>query len=240
MAKNQDLELFKDGKRVDGRGPEDFRPISMEVGVLKRADGSAMVEVGNTRALSAVFGPKELHPQHRQNPEKAVLDVRYNMAPFAVEDRKRPGPSRRSKEIGLVGKRALEPVVNLEEFPNTVIDVQIEILEANASTRVTGLTAASLALADAGIPMKGMVAACAVGKLEDTMVLDVAGKEDASGKADIPVAMITPGDKITLLQFDGDITRDDLETGLKLAKQGCKILHEKQKETLKQKYGRGD
>lgn len=240
MAKDQDLELFKDGKRIDGRGPEEFRPISMDVGVLKRADGSATVELGDTRALSAVFGPKELHPKHRQNPEKAVLDARYNMAPFAVEDRKRPGPSRRSKEIGLVGKRSLEPVVRLEKFPNTVIDVQIEILEANASTRVTGLTAASLALANAGIPMKGMVSACAVGKLEDIMVLDVAGKEDASGKADIPVAMMTPGEKITLLQFDGDIARQDLERGLELAKKGCRILHEKQKETLKQKYGTGE
>lgn len=239
MPQKQKENLLVDGERIDGRKPEEMRDINMEVGLLNRADGSALVELGNTRILAAVYGPQELHPQHLQDPRKAVLRVRYNMAPFAVDDRSRPGPSRRSKEIGLVARRALEPVIELERFPKTGIEVEIEVLEANASTRVTGITAAALALADAGIPMKGIVSSCAVGKLEDKMVLDVAGEEDSYGKADIPVAMINGSEKITLLQMDGDITREDLKDGLKLAKKGCEKLYDLQKKTLKEEYTQG-
>lgn len=239
MPQKQKENLLKDGERIDGRKPEDMREVNMETGLLNRADGSALVELGNTRVLAAVFGPKELHPQHLQKPKKAVMQVRYNLAPFAVEDRKRPGPSRRGKEIGLVARRALEPIVELEKFPKTGIEVYIEVLEANASTRVTGITAASLALADAGIPMKGMVSSCAVGKLEDTMVLDVAGEEDSYGKADIPVAMINGDEEITLLQMDGDISQEDLKKGLELAEKGCKKLYKLQRKSLKEKYQTG-
>lgn len=238
--KVKDDELFEDGERIDGRRPEELRSLNMEVGILKNSDGSALVELGNTRILAAVYGPNELHPKHLQQPKKAVMKVRYNLAPFSVEDRKRPGPSRRGKEIGLVTRNALEPIVKLEEFPKAGIDVYIEVLEADASTRVTGITAASLALADAGIPMEGMVSACAVGKLKDTMVLDVAGDEDAYGKADIPVAFINGDEDITLLQFDGDITKQDLKEGLELAKEGGTQLYEKQKEVLQKRYDLSD
>jgi exosome complex component RRP41 len=235
MPQKEKDDLIVDGERLDGRGPEEMRDIDMEVGVLEKADGSAFVEIGNTRIVAAVFGPKTLHPEHLQEPDKARLEARYNMAPFSVDDRMDPKPSRRDKEISLVTRRALEPAVDLEEYPKASIEVFIEVLEADASTRVTGITAAGLALADAGIKMNGMVNACAVGKLEDTMVLDVAGEEDAYGKADIPVAMINaePED-ITLLQMDGDISADDLDDGLDLAQKGCEILLKKQREALQE------
>lgn len=241
MPQKQKEGLLKDGKRIDGRTPEDMRDINIEVGPLKSPDGSALVEVGNTRIIAAVKGPKELHPRHLQRANRAVLQAKYRMAPFSVDDRMSPKPSRRSREISLVTKRALEPVVKLEKFPKLAINVFVEVLEADASTRVTGITAASLALADAGIPMKGLVQACAVGKLEDTMVLDVAGEEDAYGKADIPVATINGDiDQITLLQMDGDITPEDVKEGLKLAEKGNKKLFEKQKQALREAYEGGD
>ncbi len=240
MAKGLDSNLLKNGKRIDGRDLEEMRPLTMKVGVLKRADGSAFVELGNTRILAAVFGPCKMHPQHRQDPKKAVLSVRYNMAPFSTSERVRPGPSRRSTEIGLVIKKALESIIFLEEFPKTEIQVFIEVLEANASTRVTGLTAASLALADAGIPMKGMVSSCSVGKIQDKLVLDVAGAEDSYGSADFPVATINGGDKVTLLQLDGDLKQTELRKALELAQKGNKILFEHQKEVLKTSYKIGE
>ncbi|MDY6778080.1 MAG: exosome complex exonuclease Rrp41 [Candidatus Nanohaloarchaea archaeon] len=241
MPQKQKEDLIVDGERLDGRGPEEMRDVSMEVGTLESADGSAFVEIGNTRVLAGVEGPTELHPRHLQEPDRAVLQAKYNMAPFSVDDRMSPKPSRRSKEISLVTKRALEPAVRLEEFPETAIKVHVEVLEADASTRVTGITAAGLALADAGIPMKGIVQACAVGKLEDTMVLDVAGEEDAYGKADIPVATINGDiDRVTLLQMDGDITVEDVREGLDLAETGNQKLYEQQKKTLKDRVTVGE
>ncbi|MFB6294308.1 MAG: exosome complex exonuclease Rrp41 [Candidatus Nanohaloarchaea archaeon] len=235
MPQKQKEDLIVDGERMDGRAPDEMRDIDMEIGTLKRADGSAYVEIGNTRVMAAVFGPQELHPEHMRKPDRAVLNARYNMAPFSVDDRMQPAPSRRDKEISLVTEKALEPVVFLEEFPKAEIKVLVEVIEADASTRVTGITAAGLALVDAGIPMRGIVQAAAVGKLEDTMVLDVAGEEDAYGSADIPVAMIDADpDRITLLQMDGDIPPGDMEEALDLAQEGCEQLYDMQKQVVKE------
>lgn len=208
----------------------------MEVGVLDEADGSALVETGNTRVVASVFGPQELHPKHLQESDRAVIKMRYNMAPFSVDDRMRPGPNRRSKEIGLVARRALEPAIELEKFPKAGIDISMEILESDGGTRVTGINAAALALADAGIPMKGLVSATAAGVVEDTAVLDVNGIEDKKGNADIPIAVINGGEEITLLQMDGDIDQEMLDDCLSLARDGCNQLYEQQRQTLVEKY----
>ena len=105
--------------------------------------------------LVAVYGPREAIPRHSQNPLRAIVNAKYNMAAFSVEDRKRPGPDRRSREISKVISEALEKVILTEQFPRAAIDVNIEVLDAEAGTRCAGLTAAGVALADAGIPMDG-------------------------------------------------------------------------------------
>lgn len=233
----EDIQFFdEDGKRVDGREKDELRPTNMEVGVLEEADGSALVETGNTRVVASVFGPQELHPKHLQESDRAVIKMRYNMAPFSVDDRMNPGPNRRAKEIGLVAKRALEPAIELDKFPKAGIDISMEVIESDGGTRVTGINAAALALADAGIPMKGLVSATAAGVVEDTAVLDVNGLEDKKGNADIPIAVINGGEDITLLQMDGDIDQEMLDECLSLARDGCNQLYEQQRETLVQKY----
>lgn len=237
MADKEDIQWFdEDGKRVDGREKDEIRETEMEIGILDEADGSAMVETGNTRVVASVFGPQELHPKHLQESDRAVIKMRYNMAPFSVDDRMRPGPNRRAKEIGLVAKKSLEPAIELENFPKAGIDISMEIIESDGGTRVTGINAAALALADAGIPMKGLVSACAAGVIDDTAVLDVNGKEDKEGNADIPIAVINGGDEITLLQMDGDIDREMLENCLDLARDGCNQLYEQQRKTLVETY----
>ncbi|RLF79611.1 exosome complex exonuclease Rrp41, partial [Thermococci archaeon] len=135
MEKPEGLKLIdENGKRLDGRKKYELRSIKMEVGVLKSADGSAYVEWGKNKILAAVYGPREIHPKHLQKPDRAILRVRYNMAPFSVEERKKPGPDRRSVEISKVIRGALEPAVILELFPRTSIDVFIEVLQADAGT----------------------------------------------------------------------------------------------------------
>jgi exosome complex component RRP41 len=231
------IQLLKNGVRLDGRKLDELRPIKAELGVISSADGSALFELGNTRVIAGVYGPRELHPQHLQDQEKAVLNVRYSMAPFSTKERSRPGPNRRSIEISLVIRKVFESVIFLEEFPKSVIDVYIEVIEANASTRVAGLNAASLALAEAGIPMRGLVAACSAGKIDGKIALDIAGEEDSYGDADIPVAILFPQKEIALLQLDGDVTPKELEEALNLAEKGCEKIFEVQKKVLKSKYG---
>jgi len=229
---NPGIELIKDGKRLDGRAFDEIRNIKIEVGVLKRAIGSAYMEWGKNRVLAAVYGPRELHPKFMRNPTKAVLRCVYNMAPFSVEDRKRPGPDRRSVEISKICSDALSSVVMLERFPNTGIDVYVEILQADAGTRCAGLSAASVALANAGIPMRDIVAACAAGKVDGEIVVDLMKEEDNFGECDLPIAIIPRRDEVVLLQMDGRLTQDEFKKCYRMAINGAKQVYEKQKEAL--------
>lgn len=228
-------KFIEDGIRLDGRKIDELRPINIEVGVLNRADGSCYLEMGGNKIVAAVYGPREVHPRHMQKSTTAIVRYRYNMASFSVEERKRPGPDRRSSEVSKVSRQALEPVVFVEKYPRSAIDIFVEVLQADAGTRAAGINAASVALADAGIPMKCLVSACAVGKVDDTLVLDLNKDEDNYGQADMPVA-ITPDGNITLLQMDGHLTSDEFKTALEMAKKGCADIYELQKAALMAKY----
>ena len=158
------------------------------------------------------------------------------MAPFSVGERKRPGPDRRSTEISKITAEALRPSLLLESFPRSMVDVFIEVIEAEGGTRCAGITAASVALADAGIPMKDMVVGCAAGKVDGKIVLDLSEKEDKEGQADVPVAIMPRTGEVTLLQSDGNLTEDEFNQALTLAIEGCKEISIAQQEALKNRY----
>jgi exosome complex component RRP41 len=224
-------------KRVDGRKFDEMRKMEAKIGIIPRADGSAMFKMGDTIAIVAVYGPRELHPKFLQNPEKGILRCNYDMTSFSVPERKRPGPSRRSTEISLVTEKSLLPVLDLKQFPNAVVDVFVEIIQANSGTRCAGITAASMALAHAGVPMKDLVSAVSVGKVGDKIVIDLNKEEEdyEDGATDIPVAM-TGNNEITLLQLDGEINKDELLKALELAKKGCIEIDKLQRKTLREFY----
>jgi exosome complex component RRP41 len=235
---NKDLgKSSQSNERADGRAFDELRPFKIEAGVLERADGSAYLEIGGNKVMAAVYGPRELFVRRLMQPNKAVLRCRYNMAAFSVDDRKRPGPDRRSVEISKITSEALMPAVFLEKFPRSTIDVFIEILEAEGGTRCAGITAASVALADAGVPMRDLVVACAAGKANGEVVLDLSEAEDKDGEADVPVALMPRTGEITLLQSDGNLTSEEFEKALNLAIGGCMKLSEEQKKAIIKRYG---
>jgi len=224
-------------KRPSGRALNEMRPMSAKVGVVPNADGSAMFAFGNTIAIAAVYGPRQLHPQHMQDPATGILRVNYDLLSFSVADRKKPGPSRRSQEISKMTEWALSPVLDLEDFPNTVIDVQIYIIQADAGTRTAGINAASLALAHAGIPMKNLVCSVAIGKQDKELIVDLDKDEedfeDGEGATDFPLAKIANTDQFTLIQLDGKIQPERVKEVLELANKSCEEIYEVQKEALK-------
>ncbi|MEK6898473.1 MAG: exosome complex exonuclease Rrp41 [Nanoarchaeota archaeon] len=228
-------------KRMSGRKMNEMRPIMAKVGIIPNADGSAMFSFGKTVAIAAVYGPRQLHPQHMQDPATGILRVNYDLLSFSVSDRKRPGPSRRSNEISKMIEWALIPVLNLKDFPNTVIDVQIYIPQADASTRVAGINAASMALAHAGIPMKDLVCSVSVGKLDKELVVDVDKEEEdfkeGEGATDFPLAKVAHGDEFTLLQLDGKIQPELISKALAMASDACDEIYEVQKKALKGSVG---
>jgi len=236
MSQSARKLVDENGIRTDGRKADEMRPMKITVGVLSNADGSAYIEQGKNKILAAVYGPREVHPRHLALPDRALLRCRYHMASFSVEERKSPAPSRRELELSKVIREALEPTVFLEQFPRTSVDLFVEVLQADGGTRCAGVTVASLALADAGIPMRDLVVACASGKIDGHIVLDLNDIEDKEGQADIPVAFMPNLNAITLLQMDGLLTIEEFEKALNLAIEGCKRIYALQKETLKAKY----
>jgi exosome complex component RRP41 len=228
--------LGPDGRRIDGRALDELRPIKITAGSLHQADGSAYVEWGMNKVMAAVYGPREVHPRHLQENNKAIVQCKYNMAAFAVDERKRPGLDRRSQEISKVIAEAFESVIFLEEFPRTSIDVYIEVLQANAGTRCAGIVAASVALADAGIPMVDLLPAVAVGKVGGAIALDLRKEEDNFGEADLPMALVPQSGRLVLIQMEGHMTRDELSRSLDLGVVGCRKIYGLMKDALKSRY----
>ncbi|MBI4983263.1 exosome complex exonuclease Rrp41 [Candidatus Woesearchaeota archaeon] len=226
-------------QRLDGRKFDELRPMEAKAGVIPNADGSAYFRAGNTISYAAVYGPRELFPKHLQNPKKGIIRCYYNMMPFSGSgERIRPGMNRRAQEISLVLTKALNPVIDLSEFPNSVVDIFVELPQTDAGTRCAALCAASIALADAGIPMRDMVSAIAVGQVDGTIVADLIYGEESypAVVSDIPVAVTHNNKEITLLQMDGEISKKDLIKALELAKGVTETIYELQKKALKDKF----
>jgi len=229
-------KLIVNGKRLDGRKLNELRPITIKAGVIPNADGSAYIEQGETKIYCAVYGPREVLPRHLMNPDKAYLNCIYNMASFSTPERARPGPSRRSVEISKIITDALAPAIFLEKYPKTKIDVYIEITNANAGTRCAAICAAAVALADAGIEMKDLVASVASGKVDGQFALDLNEAEDNYGDSDMPLAMMPRTNEITLLQMDGELTKDEIKKFIEMNMKACAEIYELQKKALKEKY----
>jgi len=230
-------KLFReDGKRLDGRDKNELRPIKMEVGVLENADGSAYLEWGNNKIFCAVYGPREVHPHHLAKPDRGILRVFYRMATFSVFERKRPAPGRREKEVSMVIGDCLRPVLFLELYPGTSFEVFINVLDADGGTRCACTTVAALALADAGIPMRSLVTAVAIGKIDGELITDLSGIEDKAGEADLPCAMTWFNEELSLLQFDGNMDLEEFSQSLVLAKEAISKIYEIQLDALKKKY----
>jgi exosome complex component RRP41 len=229
--------MDENGIREDGRKADEMRHVEIECGVVPVADGSAYIKWGKNEAIAAVYGPMEAHPRKIQRQDRAILDVRYNMAPFSTTDRIRPGFNRRSREISKVTRDALESVVDLELYPRSKIRVEIEIICAEAGTRCCGITAASVALADAGIPMSDMVVSVAAGKCNGIVLMDLNKPEDNYGEADLPMGILPMTDELVFLQMDGDLSMEEFQLAWDYNIKAAHDVHQIMVEALQNRYG---
>ena len=226
--------VLEEGKRADGRGPRDLRPIWIEVDVLPRAHGSAVFTRGETQVLGTVTlgtGRDEQILDDLGIDETDPFLVHYNFPPFSTGEVKRlRGVSRREVGHGNLAKRALRAVLPSQEaFPYT-IRVVGDVLESNGSSSMATVCAGSLALMDAGVPVKAPVAGVAMGLVwenEKAVILtDILGLEDALGDMDFKVAGTRQG--VTALQMDnkvGGLPREVLKEALLQAREArLKIL----------------
>ncbi len=236
-SSTSEVRLVIDGKRLDGRSPDDLREVRIETGILHEADGSSYIEWGGNKILCGVYGPRECIPRFEASPYKALVKCRYMMSPFAsLEEHSRSGPSRRSTELSKVIREVFENLVIAEKFPNTQIDIYIDVLQAEGGTRTASITAAAVALANAGIPMKDMVSAVAIGKADGQLLTDLGKAEDNFGQSDTPIALAARTKDILLIQMDGMLTREEMVTVLDMAERAETRIHDLQADSLKRHY----
>jgi exosome complex component RRP41 len=231
---------YKTAGRFDKRKANEVRPIEMSIGILPNCSGSARVKVGDTIVIAGVYGPKKARPKHEELKDKLLIRCYYDLVSFSVTERARPGPSRRSTELGMVIKNALERSIFTEYYPRSMIEIFIEIVQADAGSRCASIIAASLALADAGVEMRDLMPAVACGKIDDLICVDLTKAEedvhDGGGATDIPIAYLPSDDEITLLQLDGNITKEELVKAIEMGVAACKDIHAQMKQTIVKKY----
>ncbi|RYR21088.1 hypothetical protein Ahy_B03g066333 isoform A [Arachis hypogaea] len=232
-----------EGLRLDGRRPMEMRQIRAEIGAVSRADGSAIFEMGNTKVVAAVYGPREVQNRSQQMSDQALVKnnfflikllcilclgsirCEYSMANFSTGDRKRkPKGDRRSTEISMVIRQTMEACIMTHLMPRSQIDIYVQVLQADGGTRSACINAATLALSDAGIPMCDLVTSCSAGYLNSTPLLDLNYVEDSAGGPDVTVGILPKLNKVTLLQMDSKLPIDILENVMQLATEGCKAV----------------
>eukprot|EP00614_Pseudopedinella_elastica_P023602 CAMPEP_0172637212 /NCGR_PEP_ID=MMETSP1068-20121228/207838_1 /TAXON_ID=35684 /ORGANISM="Pseudopedinella elastica, Strain CCMP716" /LENGTH=230 /DNA_ID=CAMNT_0013449803 /DNA_START=5 /DNA_END=694 /DNA_ORIENTATION=+ len=223
------------GLRIDGRRAGEMRQIQIKLGLGGNHDGSAYLEMGQTRVMAQVFGPHEVDNRRDESHEHASIVVEYVAAPFAgLERKRRRVGDRQGVELALAVKQSLEATVLVKLYPHTQIDVQLTLLQDDGGRLPACLNAATMALVDAGIGMSDMLVSCSAGFLKGGPVVDLNYREQGGGGAYLPVALLPATEEVVLAQMDSRLKLDDFEPLLDLAIKGCHQVHSVLKEAASQ------
>ncbi|XP_059579601.1 exosome complex component RRP41 [Alligator mississippiensis] len=222
------LELLSEqGFRADGRRAGELRKLRARMGVFARADGSAYIEQGNTKALAVVYGPHEMRgSRSKALHDRALVNCQYSMATFSTGERKRrPHGDRKSSEMTLHLKQTFEAAILTQLYPRSQIDIYVQILQADGGNYCACVNAATLAVIDAGIPMQDYVCASSAGFVEDTALADLNYVEEAAGGPQVALALLPKSDQIALLEMNARLHEDHLECVLDAATAACRAVH---------------
>ena len=223
-------ELLSDQNlRMDGRKSDELRRIQCKMGVFGQADGSAYIEQGNTKVLAAVYGPHEVSRGPRAKPanqEAVIINCQYSMAVFSTGERKRrPRGDRKSQEMSMHLRQTFEAAVKTELYPRSQIDIFVEVLQADGGNYCACVNAATLALIDAGIPMRDYVSACTASLVNDIPLVDINSLESTTGGPELTVAVLPKTGEIVLLEMSQRFHMDHLEKVMDVALEGCQNIY---------------
>ncbi|XP_062521804.1 exosome complex component RRP41-like [Corticium candelabrum] len=214
--------LSPEGLRVDGRRSHEIRKVQCKMGVSKHADGSAYVEQGNTKVVASVYGPHEVLSRSKSLHDRALINCQYSIAAFSTGERRfRSKSDRRSLEIGRMIKEAIEAAVLTELAAKSQIDIYVQILQSDGGNMCACINAATLALIDAGIPMRDFMCGCSAGLIEDTPIIDINYLEEGASGPNLSIAVLPRSEKVVLYYMDSRMHVDNLEKVLRAATQGC-------------------
>lgn len=224
--------LSEAGFRIDGRKPNELRKINCKLGVFEQADGSAYLEIGQTNVLAAVFGPHEVsrHGPRKTGSfhDKAYVNCQYSQATFSTIERKRkPRTDVRSLELTNNIREIFDNVILTNLFPNSQIDIFLEVLQSDGSNMSACINAATLALIHAGIPIKDFVVSCSATLVDENTLIDVSHfEESASNLPILTLSMLPKSKQIASMESTGRIPLDLVEKIIDSAVTGCEEIHQ--------------
>ncbi|EFA78332.1 Exosome complex exonuclease rrp41 [Heterostelium album PN500] len=215
--------ITPEGLRIDGRRNNEIRRLNMKMGIFNRADGSAYYEQGNTKITVAVYGPREVASNQRMLHDRAIVNCEYSQAAFSsATDRKPTRKSdKQSYEIASLIKQAFESTIQITLFPRSQIDIYVQVLQADGGLKAAALNAATLAVIDAGLPMRDFICACSATFIEGVPLLDMNQMEERSGGADLLLSIQPQLGGVISLNMESKVPQDMFESVLELANLGC-------------------
>lgn len=214
------------GFRQDGRRFEQIRNINCKLGVNRNADGSAYLEQGNTRILCAVYGPHEGMRRNRVSEDSCTVSVNISMSAFSAMERiNRTRGDRKTSAMSRMLEKAFESVIITTLYPRAQIDIFCEILQEDGSRLSSCINAASLALVDAGISMRGVITSVTSSCVDGKPVMDVSSREENDTIPRIVVASLSGGDEIVLVELEKNVHVDDMESLLGKTMHACSAIH---------------
>mmetsp|Transcript_14999 Transcript_14999/g.26994 ORF Transcript_14999/g.26994 Transcript_14999/m.26994 type:complete len:248 (+) Transcript_14999:58-801(+) len=222
------------GLRIDGRRPGEVRHIECKLGIFSRADGSALLQQGNTKVLATVYGPREAKNRGQSLHDRAVVTCEYSITNFATSERKeRSKNDRRLRENGLALKQIFETVILTNLYPRSQISLFVQIVQSDGGDMSAAINASTLALIDAGIPMADFLTACTVGFFDGTPILDMNYTESNGSGPELIVAVVPKSKKISYMKLTEKLGIQHLETMTDAATKGCLLVYEKLRKVVK-------
>ncbi|KAI1290363.1 Exosome complex component RRP41 [Halotydeus destructor] len=231
------MELLSDeGFRTDGRRPDELREVTCRLGVFEQADGSAYVEIGNSRVLAAVYGPHEVRSGSKARPihDRAFINCQFSQAVFSTSSRKqRQRGDFKALEITAVIKDVYETSILTQTYPHSQIDIYLEVLQADGGILAACINASSLALIHAGIAMKDIVVASSAGFIGDNPIMDVNYIEEGVSSSPVfTLAMLAKSKEILSLESTGRLNLDNLTLIQTTAMEACDKMHSIMREAI--------
>ena len=218
--------LSPEGFRIDGRRAGEARRLRCRMGALPDADGSAYVEQGNTKVLVSVSGPHECVSKRKQAHDRAMLTCEFVALPYATGEHKpQAHGDRAAAELAAAVRHTFEPVMQLQLYPRSQINVSIMLLQADGGVRSAAINATTLALIDAGIAMEDFVCACSAGSVQGALLLDLTAQEHGAG-AELSVGLLPGSERVGYIQLESKLPLSSVDEVLNFALEGARQVYE--------------
>lgn len=236
--------LDDDGKRRDAREANDCRSIFMKAGVVSQAQGSAYIEMGNTKVICAVYGPREVL-RREDFSMTGILKCDFKFATFSCPVRRKFQPDNQEKEFALIIEEALSPAICLHKFPKSQVDINIKVLENDGSALAASIIASSVAVADAAIEMYDIVTACSLRLSEDIVLMDPTYHEEVTlmgldNNSTLTMGLLPSINQTSAMLQRGHVNCERLLKAIQVCTEGCQkiypIVHESIRRSVATKH----